>query len=78
MYHSIASRLKRTLNVNGQKNTKVVDLLLEFSKLEEREREQFLERINRYIFVSPKGQRKLRLTWKAKTLKTVMREDDCA
>lgn len=48
---------------------KVIDLLLEFSRLEKKERELFLENMNRYIFVSPSGQRKLRLHWENKAKK---------
>ena len=48
---------------------KVIDLLLKFSKLEKRERELFLENMNRYIFVSSSVQRKLRLNWENKAKK---------
>jgi hypothetical protein len=53
--------------VKDTEEMKVIDLLLEFSKLEKKERELFLENMNRYIFVSPSGQRKLRVHWETKT-----------
>lgn len=44
---------------------KIIDLLIQFSRLERKEREWFLENVNRYIFVSPRRRQKLRLTWEA-------------
>jgi hypothetical protein len=58
-----ALRNAAQLDLEGRQDMKVIELLLQFSKLEKRDRELFLENVNRYIFVSPVDQRKLRLTW---------------
>jgi len=56
--------------MKSKEEIKVIGLLLEFSKLESRGREQFLENVNHYMFVSPKSRRKLRLIWETTTRKT--------
>lgn len=64
--------------MKSKEEIKVIGLLLEFSKLEKRGREQFLENVNRYIFVSPKSQRKLRLVWETTTRNAIPGESGSA
>jgi hypothetical protein len=73
-----SGRAKWMSMMKSEEEIKVAGLLLEFSKLEKRGREKFLENLNRYIFVSPTNRRKLRLVWETAAREATVRKCDRA